>query len=131
MKYIFMIFLMASMLLAIEQVPRRTNSAVEKKSENIVEVKKAEAKTDTRRDDIRLKTNVQKSEKQPDRFIDKNSNGVNDRREDDFQNIKTKKSKHKDIIERQKTERVEPQQREKTSAPARESTTSKREQKEK
>ena len=129
MKYLFLIFLMANMLLAIEQVPRRTSSTAEKRSETTVESRKSETNLDTQMDRTREKTAVQRNEPQRDQFIDENSNGVNDRREDDFQDIKTKSSKHKSIIERQKTERVEPQQREKTSAPARESTTSKKKEK--
>jgi long-subunit acyl-CoA synthetase (AMP-forming) len=129
MKYLFLIILMANMLLGIEQVPRRTSSTAEKRSELVVDSRRSGASADTQTDRIREKTVVQRSEQQRDQFIDKNSDGVNDRREDDFQDIKTKKSKHKDIIERPKTERVEPQQKEKTSAPARESTTSKKKEK--
>jgi hypothetical protein len=109
---------MASMLFAIKQVPRQTVTHSATVSESKVETKQ----------EARVQENnvVQKKEREQDRFIDKNSNGVNDRREDDFQNIKTKKSKHKDLYDRKSVERgskqqkVERQQKPKSSSKTRE-----------
>jgi hypothetical protein len=91
------------MLFAVKQVPRQTSTH---------RVNTAESKVETKQEVRVQKTNVvQKSEREQDRFIDKNSNGVNDRREDDFQNIKTKKSKHKDLYDRKNIERSSKQQK--------------------
>jgi hypothetical protein len=129
MKYFLLILLMVNMLLAIEQVPRRSSTAETKESEIGIEAKQSATNSDARKNEVRERTIVQEKEKQRDLFIDNNSNGVNDRREDDFQSIKTKKSKHKDKIDRQKVDRVEPKQKEKTSTSTREKTTSKEKQK--
>jgi hypothetical protein len=122
MKYLLMILLVANMLLAIEQVPHRTNSTTAEDSETTINAKQSGPASGIRKIELREKTYVQKKELQPDVFIDNNSNGVNDRREDDFQIIKTKKSKHKDMIEQQQVERPEPKQKEKTPTKAREKT---------
>jgi len=124
MKYLLLILLMANMLLAIEQVPRRSSSSETKKSEISIETKQSTANSDARTNEARERIVVQKEEKPRDLFIDNNSNGVNDRREDDFQSIKTKKSKHKDMIDKQKVDRVEPKQKERTSTKTREKTSS-------
>ncbi len=123
-----MILLMANMLLAIEQVPRRTTSTDKDTREVATEVKQVKKSNDDQ-EGRPVERAVEKKEKQQDRFIDNNSNGVNDRREDDFQTIKTKKSKHKDMIDRQKVERPEPKQREKTSTNTREKNSSSNEKK--
>ncbi|MGB7055280.1 MAG: hypothetical protein WBE28_08165 [bacterium] len=131
MKYLLVILLMANVLLAIEQVPRRTNSSETNKSEVRVEAKKSETNSDSRTNEARERTVVQKKEKERDRFIDNNSNGVNDRREDDFQNIKTKKSKHKEKLDKPEVKRAAPNQKERSSTPTREKTTSTEKAKEK
>jgi len=131
MKYLLVILLMANVLLAIEQVPRSTNSSQTNKSEVRVEAKKSEANSDSRTNEARERTVVQKKEKQRDQFIDNNSDGVNDRREDDFQNIKTKKSKYKEKFDKPEVKRAEPKQKERSSTPTREKTKGKEKAKEK
>jgi len=128
MKYLLMIFLMVNVLLAIEQVPRRTNTSDPDKSEVKVETGQSGVISDSRTNEARERTVVQKKERERDQFIDNNSNGVNDRREEDFQTIKTKKSKYKEKLDRQEIKRVEPKQKERKPAPAREKTTSKEKQ---
>jgi hypothetical protein len=110
---------MASMLFAIKQVPRQTGTQKVDNSESKIEIKQ-----ETKAEKSKV---VQKREREQDRFIDKNSNGVNDRREDDFQNIKTKKSKHKELLKKDadrdsKKQKVERQQKPKTSNQKRERT---------
>ena len=124
MKYLLLILLMANLLLAIEQVPRRNGPSETKKSDISIEEKQSTTNSDARRNEARDRVVVQKEEKQRDLFIDNNSNGVNDRREDDFQSIKSKKSKHKDMIDKQKVDRVEPKQKERTPSETREKTSS-------
>lgn len=120
MKKLILLLFIASMLFAIKEVPRQTGTHNANNSESRIETKQ-EAKTQ--------KNNVvQKREREQDRFIDRNSNGVNDRREDDFQNIKTKKSKHKELFDKKdvdrnnKKQKVERQQKPKTSSKTRERT---------
>lgn len=109
MKKFMLLLFMVSMLLAIEQVPRQSNSEEEKKSGVKVETKQPSARTDSRA--RTQSTNVaQRNDREQDRFQDSNSNGVNDRREDDFQNIKTKKSKYKELIDRKKVEQTKKKQ---------------------
>jgi hypothetical protein len=131
MKYLLIILFMANVLLAIEQVPRRRTSPGTKESEKRVEVRASQTNSDSRATEIRERAIVQKKEKQRDRFVDKNSNGVNDRREDDFRNIKTKKSKHKEKFDRPEVKRVEPKQPKRTSGSTRETKTNKDKQEEK
>ncbi len=102
MKRLIVVLFMATMLFAIKQVPRQTDTH----SANI-----SESKTETKQE-LRVQKNnvVQKSEREQDQFIDRNSNGVNDRREDDFQNIKTRKSKHKELYKEKNAERSSKQQ---------------------
>ena len=131
MKILLMILLMANLLLAIEQVPRRRTSSEMKESEKRVEARTSQTDTDSRANETRERTIVQKKEKQRDRFIDENSNGVNDRREDDFRNIKTKKSKHREKFDRPEVKRVEPKQPRRTSGSTRETDKDKEKKKEK
>ena len=126
-----MILLMANMLLAIEQVPRHRTSSGTKKSETRVEARVSQTESENRATEIRERAIVQKKEKERDRFVDKNSNGVNDRREDDFRNIKTKKSKHKEKFDRPEVKRAEPKQPKRTSGSTRETNTNKEKKKEK
>jgi hypothetical protein len=131
MKYFLIILLMANVLLAIEQVPRRRTSSGIKESENIVETRASQTNSDSRAVEARENAVVQKKEKERDRFIDEDSNGVNDRREDDFRNIKTKKSKYKEKFDRPEVKRVEPNQPKRTSGSTREKNANKEKQKEK
>ena len=131
MKYLLMILLLANVLLAIEQVPRRRTSPGMKESEKRIEARASQTDSDSRASEARERTIVQKKEKQRDRFIDENSNGVNDRREDDFRNIKTKKSKHKEKFDRPEVKRVEPKQPKRTSGSSRETNKDKEKKKEK
>jgi hypothetical protein len=131
MKYLLIILFMANVVIAIEQVPRRRTSAGARESEKRVEVRVSQTNSDSRASEAHEKAIVQKKEKQRDRFVDKNSNGVNDRREDDFRNIKTKKSKHKEKFDRPEVKRVEPKQPKRTSGSTRETKTNKEKQKEK
>ena len=126
-----MILLLANVLLAIEQVPRRRTSPGMKESEKRIEARASQTDSDSRASEARERTIVQKKEKQRDRFIDENSNGVNDRREDDFRNIKTKKSKHKEKFDRPEVKRVEPKQPKRTSGSSRETNKDKEKKKEK
>lgn len=98
MKKLLMILFMASFLLAIEQVPRRSNAAANERPDTSSEVKRTEPRRTTVMTEKESGIKVQKIEKERDRFQDKNSDGVNDRREEDFQNIKTRKSRHKDLV---------------------------------
>jgi len=107
MKKVLLLLFMVNIMLAIEQVPRQRGAGDDKKSETKSEVKQNDSRNSTR--DTRI--TVQNGEKQPDRFQDTNSNGVNDRREDDFQSIKTKKSKYKELFGK-KGDQVEKKQRE-------------------
>jgi hypothetical protein len=113
MKRVMLLLFMTSMLFAIKQVPRQTGTHNANNSEFKIETNQ-EAKT--QKNGV-----VQKREREQDRFIDRNSNGVNDRREDDFQNIKTKKSKHKELLDKKdddrgsKKQKVERQQKPKAS----------------
>jgi hypothetical protein len=118
-----MILCVTNMLLAIEQVPRRESSSETKTVELRMNAEKAEVNSGSWVNEVHERTIVQKKEKERDQFIDNNSNGVNDRREDDFQNIKTKKSKYKEKFDKPEVRRAEPKQKERTSAPAREKTT--------
>ncbi len=120
-----MIFFMTNVLLAIEQVPRRNSTTDADKSESKMETKQSSVNSESRTIEARERTVVQKKERERDQFIDNNSNGVNDRREDDFQSIKTKKSKYKEKLDKPEVKRVEPKQQERKPAPAREKTTSK------
>lgn len=131
MKIFLMILLMANVLLAIEQVPRRRNSPGTKESEERIEIQASQTGSDSRASEVRERAVVQKKEKQRDRFVDENSNGVNDRREDDFRNIKTKKSKHKEKLDRPEVKRVERKQPERKSGSTREENTNKERKKEK
>ncbi len=120
-----MIFFMTNVLLAIEQVPRRNSTTDADKSESKMETKQSSVNSESRTIEARERTVVQKKERERDQFIDNNSNGVNDRREDDFQSIKTKKSKYKEKLDKPEVKRVEPKQQERKPAPAHEKTTSK------
>ncbi|MBE0432099.1 hypothetical protein IBX73_01390 [candidate division WOR-3 bacterium] len=100
MKRFILVLFMASFLLAIEQVPRQSNAAVNEKSDTSNEAKRLEPRSSSPAVRQESRTTVQSKEKQRDQFQDKNSDGVNDRREDDFQSIKTRKSRHKDLFGR-------------------------------
>lgn len=87
-RFIILIFF-ASLLFAVKPVPRTKKANNDKRSvvktEKITEHKKQnsyENKAKTKKDD----------------FIDTDSNGVNDQREDDLQKIKQLKTKHKDLL---------------------------------
>ena len=102
MKRFMLLLCLASMLLAIEQVPRQDNSKEEKNPPVQLDNGRTSVRTgsrDVRAQDIKV---VQRNDREQDRFQDSNSNGVNDRREDDFQSIKTKKSKYKELIDKKK-----------------------------
>lgn len=132
MKRIILFLCLASMMFAIEQVPRQTSSAENNESQIRVEAKQeTESQSDMQGKRTTQTSSLEKRERQQDQFQDKNSNGVNDRREDDFQNIKTKKSKHKDLLDRkdvkrvEKRPKVETKQREKAPSKPAQKTTSK------
>jgi len=111
MKKILLLLFMVNIMLAIEQVPRQRIAGDDKKLETKSEVKQNDSRNSTRDARSETRTTVQNGEKQPDRFQDTNSNGVNDRREDDFQSIKTKKSKYKELFGK-KDDQAEKKQRE-------------------
>jgi hypothetical protein len=123
MKSFLLILLLANLLLAIEQVPRRNTAVEKKKSDVVVESEQPKAQNSVRSNETSDKNIVQKKETRQDPFIDTNSNGVNDRREDDFQNIKTKRSKYRDLFDKQDTKRVEEKQRAKPTSSSKEKTT--------
>jgi hypothetical protein len=81
MKYIIVLIFFASLLFGVKPVPRNNGDKDEdKKTEKVI---KTTDKTEKR------------YTKQKDHYIDKNANGVNDQREEDFQKIKQLNSKHK------------------------------------
>ncbi|UCC11343.1 MAG: hypothetical protein JSW02_08305 [candidate division WOR-3 bacterium] len=83
-KFILFIFI-ASIAFAVTPVPR-DKKEVKKTTPKAVYVQHDNKDDkDTKKDDDRRK----------DRFIDNDSNGVNDKREKDFQKIKESKTKHK------------------------------------
>jgi hypothetical protein len=132
MKRIILLLCLASMMFAIKQVPRQTSSAENNESQIRVEAKQeTKSQSDIQGKRTTKTSSIEKRERQQDQFQDKNSNGVNDRREDDFQNIKTKKSKHRDLIDRKDVKRietkpkVETKQRERTPSKPAQKTTSK------
>ena len=103
MKKIMILIFVANLLLAIEQVPRQRESE-DKDTNPTTEVRTREAKKNPLEAIRDAGSAVMKTLTQPDRFQDKDSNGVNDRREEDFQNIKTRKSKFKDLLGKKETE---------------------------
>lgn len=106
MKKLILLIFIASIVFAVTPVPR-DKKPVKTSTPNTVLVQhdKKDDK-DTKKDDDRRK----------DRFIDSDSNGVNDQREKDFQKIKESKTKHKstDRSVPKKPEKVE----KKTETPA-------------
>lgn len=124
MKSFLLILLLANLLHAIEQVPRRSAVSEKKRPDVVVEVEQPKKQSGAQFDEMREKSIVQKKETRQDPFVDTNSNGVNDRREEDFQNIKTKRSKYRDLFDKQDTDRAEEKYKEKPSGTSRERTTS-------
>ena len=124
MKSFLLILLLANLLHAIEQVPRRSAVSEKKRPDVVVEVEQPKKQSGAQFDETREKSIVQKKETRQDPFVDTNSNGVNDRREEDFQNIKTKRSKYRDLFDKQDTNRAEEKHKEKPSGSSRERTTS-------
>jgi hypothetical protein len=120
MKKIVLLLFMASVLFALEQVPRQKNSGDDNETRANSEVRPSDSRTSTRQLRNDTKITAQNDKKQPDRFQDKNSNGVNDRREDDFQSIKTKKSRYKELFGK-KDDQTEKKQKENTPREDRES----------
>ncbi|UCD19745.1 MAG: hypothetical protein JSU64_00990 [candidate division WOR-3 bacterium] len=118
MKKLFLLLFMAHILFAIEQVPRQKSSADDKKGTTNSEVRSSKSRTGEQVVRKETKITAQSGEKQPDRFQDKNSNGVNDRREDDFQSIKTKKSKYKELFgKKDRQTEKKPEKKRKASPP--------------
>ncbi len=103
MKKIMILIFAANLLLAIEQVPRQRESADKDTNQN-TEVRTRESKKNPLEAIRNAGSAVMKTLAQPDRFQDKDSNGVNDRREEDFQNIKTRKSRFKELLGKKETE---------------------------
>jgi len=103
MKILILLILCASMVFAVKPVPR---------TEKKVEVKnvKTATKIVQNKDDDGDKNDKDENDgqKEKDRIIDKNGDGVNDQREDDLQKIKNTKSKHKDLIKNKKTNKSSP-----------------------
>jgi uncharacterized protein YlxW (UPF0749 family) len=89
-RFIILIFF-ASLLFAVKPVPRtkkaNNNKGSVVKTEKIVEYKKQNSYEN-------------KAKNKKDDFIDTDSNGVNDQREDDLQKIKQLKTKHKDLLKK-------------------------------
>jgi len=87
-RFIILIFF-ASLLFAVKPVPRIKKANNDKRSvvktEKIAEYKKQNS-------------HENKAKNKKDDFIDTDSNGVNDQREDDLQKIKQLKTKHKDLL---------------------------------
>lgn len=89
-RFIILIFF-ASLLFAVKPVPRIKKANNDKgsvvKTEKIAEHKKQNS--------YENKAKIKKDD-----FIDTDSNGVNDQREDDLQKIKQLKTKHKDLLKK-------------------------------
>lgn len=99
MKRLLLFLFTASLLFAIEQVPRQAGAGSDDKPKPESTVRQAAPRAGSE-----SRTTVQKTDKERDRFQDKNSDGVNDRREHDFQNIKTLKSRFKELFGRKEAE---------------------------
>jgi hypothetical protein len=89
MKISILLLLVATMLFAVKPVPRPDNK---------VEVKDVKAATEIvqDKDDEKKIDKADNDKNNKDHFIDKNSDGVNDQREDDLQTIKNSQPKHKE-----------------------------------
>jgi hypothetical protein len=91
MKKLMILIFFASLLFAVKPVPRTKKTNDNRKSvvktEKIVEYKKQD-------------NYKNRKESKKDDFIDTDSNGVNDQREDDLQKIKQLKTKHKDLLKK-------------------------------
>ena len=97
MKQFILLIFLASIAFAVKPVPR------DKKEVTTSTPKAAYVQHDTKND-----TDTKKDDdKRKDRFVDSDSNGVNDKREKDFQKIKESKTKHKS------TDRKAPEKRDK------------------
>jgi hypothetical protein len=110
MKKIVIFIFFVSLLFAVKQVPRPSNRNTEDESPRTVEPIQRREVVQERIDD--------RDNKQKDYFQDSDSNSINDRREDDFQEIKGLKTKFKDFLKKkpeEKKERVKTVPRQETS----------------
>lgn len=82
-RYIILVFL-AGLLFGVKPVPRNNGDDKDKK---------------TKTEKV-IKTSNKTEKKEKDRFIDNNSNGINDQREKDLQKIKQLNSKHKELLKK-------------------------------
>lgn len=94
MKRFLLIIYIASLLFAIEPVPRTKKTGDDKASKTKTEIVT----------DIAKKQVLHKSTSKRDSIIDVDSNSVNDQREHDLQQIKWLKSKFKDLFKKNKSE---------------------------
>lgn len=96
MKRFLLIIYIASLLFAIEPVPRTKKTGDDKASKTKTEIVTDKAKKQVLRTD--------KSASKRDSIVDVDSNSVNDPREKDLQQIKLMKSKFKDLFKKKKSE---------------------------
>jgi len=88
MKYFIVLIIFASLLFGVQPVPRNNGDKdEEKKTEKVIKTTNKTEKKDTK-------------QKDKDKFIDNNANGVNDQREEDLQKIKQLNSKHKNLLKK-------------------------------
>ncbi|MGB3341258.1 MAG: hypothetical protein WBB37_07235 [bacterium] len=106
MKYFLVLIIFASLLFGVQPVPRNNGDKdEEKKTEKVIKTTNKTEKKDTK-------------QKDKDKFIDNNANGVNDQREEDLQKIKQLNSKHKDLLKEnnnKKSKEVTPPTKKKTT----------------
>ncbi len=97
MKRLIVLIFLASLLFAVETVPRTKTTGDEGTAKGKTEVVTSE------------QAKKSKSEKEKDSIIDADSNSVNDQREDDLQKIRLLKSRFRDLFKKKAEEPESPQ----------------------
>jgi len=92
MKRLIVFVFLASLIFAVETVPRTKTAGDDETSKGKTEVVTSE------------KAKKSKSEKEKDSIVDADSNSVNDQREDDLQKIKWLKSRFRDLFKKKAEE---------------------------
>ena len=96
MKRFLLIIYIASLLFAIEPVPRTKKTGDDKTSKTKTEIVTGKSKKQVLHKD--------KSTSKRDSIVDVDSNSVNDQREHDLQQIKWLKSRFRDLFKKKKSE---------------------------
>lgn len=104
MRQLMLIIFMASIGYAVTPVPRDEKPVKTQKENTVLVQHDDKDDKDTKKDDDRRK----------DRFIDNDSNGVNDKREKDFQKIKESKTKHRNTDRSQPAKVEKPEKKDGT-----------------